>query len=62
MFPTFFVTKKFARHFKPIRIKKNFRREFADDFALWKSALPQHWRPMANFFLAFENLMDALKK
>ena len=25
----FFVTKKFARHFKPIRIKKNFRREFA---------------------------------
>ena len=34
----FFVTKKFAKHFKPIRIRNFFRREFADDFVSWKSA------------------------
>ena len=34
----FFVTKKFVKHFKPIRIKNYFRREFADDFASWNSA------------------------
>ena len=37
----FFVTKKFAKHFKPIRIINFFRREFADDFASWKSAFKQ---------------------
>ena len=34
----FFVTKNLAKHFKPIRKRNFFRREFYDDFASWKSA------------------------
>ena len=46
----FFVTKNFAKHFKPIRIRNFFRREFADDFASWKSTFI-HKKPI--FFRDF---------